>query len=561
MPLAQKRARRIGRSAAPLLLAVLLMACTATEAHEPRTAAAGSGLVRPGTPEAVNIARARARGRTRGFEWASWSPETFERAKREKRFILLDGAAEWCHWCHVMDETTYLDPEVGRLLRERFIAVRVDIDERPDIADRYGEWGWPATILFTPEAEEIGKFRGYLPPEELIPILRDIERAAATDAASRTARRGPGDVAPVVAALPWVGARAARDMDAYFDAQQGGWGMRQKAPIGANVEFELLRHGRGDGAALKRAVFTLEQQRAILDPVWGGIYQYSAGRTWKDPHFEKLMTYQAASIEAYARGYAATRDPALLRDAQSIARYITTLLSNKDGGFLVSQDADVGAHDPKATFVDGHVFYGKDDAGRRALGMPRVDEHVYAFENGLAIAALCTLHEASRDEAALGKARRAADLVLRGHITPDGGVRHAADTSSKVVYLADAASFGRALARLAEVTGEASYREAAVRLAKSMLHDLEDTETGAFFGHTPDPAAAGVFTRRERPFNHNVTAVRFLAALSRVTGDVSYRERAARALAAVATPKALDEQGRMIGEFLLATDEIGAFPW
>ena len=118
---------------------------------------AATGLVRSGTPDSVNVALARARGLRRSFEWAPWSAETFARAKRERRFVLVDGAAAWCHWCHVMDATTYADPEVGKILRERFVAIRVDVDARPDIEERYGDWGWPATILLSPDGEEIGK--------------------------------------------------------------------------------------------------------------------------------------------------------------------------------------------------------------------------------------------------------------------------------------------------------------------------------------------------------------------------------------------------------------------
>ncbi len=89
-------------------------------------------------PDSVNIAKARERGRQQLFQWAAWSDETFARAKQERRFILLDCAAEWCHWCHVMDATTYLDPDIGRTLSNRFVAIRVDIDARPDLAERYG---------------------------------------------------------------------------------------------------------------------------------------------------------------------------------------------------------------------------------------------------------------------------------------------------------------------------------------------------------------------------------------------------------------------------------------
>ncbi len=537
------------------ILALSLAACV--ESGPARAPASPRGIVREGTPDEVNIAASRQRAGERAFTWAAWSPETFERARREGKYLLLDGAAEWCHWCHVMDETTYLDPEIGNLLRERFIAVRVDVDEHPDLADRYGDWGWPATILFSPDGREIGKFRGYLPPDDLRAILNDIA-SLARDAEAAAVAGGPSELPAPVEALGWATGEAVLQLDSYYDPAQGGWGQRQKSPLGAAVEIELRRAAHGDAEAGKRAAFTLKQQRALLDPVWGGVYQYSAGSTWSKPHYEKLMTYQAANLEACARGYAATKDAALLADARGIERYLDTFLSTPEGAFLPSQDADAGAHDRAAVFVDGDVYYRLADAERRKLGVPRVDEHVYAHENGLAIAALVTLHEVSRDAATLARARRAADLILARLVAADGTVRR---TGATALYLADAASFGLATARLAEVSGEASYRDAAAKIAAALERNFADPRSGAYFARSLDPSAAGVFARRDYPFDHNVAAARFLAALARVTGDAAPRDRARRALAAALTPRSLTERGRMVGTLLLALDEAGVFPW
>lgn len=544
------------------ILLLLFAAAACGSAPDVKTQAPPqTGKVREGTPKEVDIAAARAKGLKRSFEWEEWSQASFERARRERKYILLGGAAEWCHWCHVMDDTTYTDPEVGRILRERFVAIRVDIDARPDIAERYADWGWPATILFSPDAEEIGKYRGYLAAQELVTILSGIERAHvdAVNAAGGS-WNDPGRRVPPVEALGWIGARTALDMDEYFDRTEGGWGVRQKAPLGSNISFELVRHAHGDPAALKRAVFSLEKQRALIDPIWGGIYQYSAGATWADPHYEKLMSYQAENIEAYARAFAATKNQAFLADARALERYLATFLRNNEGAFLVSQDADVGGHDKSQPFVDGAIYYGLDDAGRRALGIPRVDPSVYGLENGLAIAALSALHEASPDPSVLDHARKAADLLLRTHVTSDGAVRRPGKVES-VRFLADSAAFGRGLARLAEVTGESAYKDAALRISKAMLGDFSDGELGALWASTPDPAAAGVFARREKPFTHNVMAARFLSTLAKITGDKAHAERARRILAAISSPRSLSDRGRMVGEYLLALDESGAFVW
>ena len=324
----------------------------------------------------------------------------------------------------------------------------------------------------------------------------------------------------------------------------------------------MVRAARGDAAALARAVFTLGKQRRLLDPVWGGVYQYSAGATWDEPHYEKLMTFQAANLEAYARAHARTGDATLLADARSIARYMGTFLSNAEGAFLVSQDADAGAHDDRAAFVDGDVYYRLGDRERRALGLPRVDDHVYGHENGLAVAAFVALYEASHDPAVLARARLAAGVVQRLLVAPDGAVKR---TSQGARYLADAASLGRGLARLAEALGPdgegAPYRTAALEIAAAMIRDLEDEASGAFWDRTPDPAAAGAFARRNKPFQPNVLAARFFAALGRITADPAWKERGRRTLAAVCTPRALEERGRWLGEVLLALDEVGAISW
>src|SRR5271156_3327844 len=96
------------------------------------------------------------------LNWQPWSDKAFADAKRENRFVLLDLEAVWCHWCHVMDANTYSDPTVIKLLQSRYIVVKADQDSRPDLATRYEDYGWPATIVFDSNGHEIVKRQGYL---------------------------------------------------------------------------------------------------------------------------------------------------------------------------------------------------------------------------------------------------------------------------------------------------------------------------------------------------------------------------------------------------------------
>jgi uncharacterized protein YyaL (SSP411 family) len=155
--------------------------------------------------------------------------------------------------------------------------------------------------------------------------------------------------------------------------------------------------------------------------------------------------------------------PEFRAHAEAIASYVARFLTAPDGTFYVSQDADVGAHDDHAAFVDGHRYYASNERERLQLGQPDIDRHVYAAENGLMIAVLVAWFEASHDERALGAARRAADAILASHVEVAGCVLHDAKSSDKVHFLADAAAFGNALTRLFLVTREPSYLAGADR--------------------------------------------------------------------------------------------------
>jgi uncharacterized protein len=106
------------------------------------------------------------------LNWLSWLDAVFSQAKNEQRFVLLDLEAVWCHWCHVMDVTTYRDPKVLALLHGRYLTVRVDQDSRPDLSNQYEDYGWPATVVFDAAGHEIVRRQGYLTPDEMASMLQ-----------------------------------------------------------------------------------------------------------------------------------------------------------------------------------------------------------------------------------------------------------------------------------------------------------------------------------------------------------------------------------------------------
>jgi uncharacterized protein len=513
--------------------------------------ALSAGCVRP----SVRSSGAHPAGATAGLAWADLNAETFARARAEGRIVLIDGSAEWCHWCHVMDATTYSDPTVQKLLAERFLPVRVDIDARPDFEERYHDWGWPATVLMTANAEEIGKFKGYMPPEKFLDVLR---------AAAASPAPPPGATPPNATAmqpgplteeqLAGLASRATRQLDALWDPKEGSWGDDQKVPLYWDNAWTLEQARLGSDLARKRVLFTLDEQRKIIDPVWGGICQYSTDGDWLHPHYERLTAYQAGAIDNYAAAFALTGDSSWLATAQLVRGFVERFMTSPEGGFYATMDADLYTRDPGKPLVTGHEYYAMDDAPRRSLGIPRVDRHEYGRENGLVIASYVTLGLAAHDGAAVATAERAAARILATHATRLGGIAHAGADDVRVLYLADSAAFGFALVRLYEATGDRHYLEAARPIAAFLLEELQDP-SGGFLASTPDPTAVGVLAARRRPFEDNVMAIRFLARLSRFAPTDAYRGAIGRALAAIGTQEATGDRGRMIGDLLLAIEE------
>ncbi len=502
------------------------------------------------------------------MEWRDLSPEIFARAKSERRLVILDGAAEWCHWCHVMDSTTYHDPAVVKLIAERFLAAKVDIDQRPEIGDRYAAYGWPATVVFDADGHELGKYRGYISPDDLLALLN----TAVGGAEKRAGDSGATEAKPAVASTPfpaeelaWIQRSVSLELDEYRDLEQKSWGHGQKAALYTDNDWVLTRAAAGDRQRMPFLLETLARQEAIVDPVDGGIYQYSTDGDWAHPHFEKLMTFNAGALDNYSKAFRETHDAQWKAVADAMFGYLDHTLRGADGGFYASQDADVGAHVAGGAFVDGHVYYAKDAAGRRAIGAPRVDTHEYARENGLAVAAYCTYAEATGSAAAREHAVAAAERILATHRRSTGkaglvGLTHdeAKAGTSAPLLLGDNATFAWGLVRLFELTHDKRWLTEARSLARGMQAELEDTRGGGFFAESVDERASGVFAVRRTSFEDNVVALRLFVRLAALAPEPKDAAVIARTLRAVVTPEQIHARGRMIGDLLLALDEVHA---
>ena len=454
------------------------------------------------------------------LHWQPWSDAVFAQARAQHKFVLLDLEAVWCHWCHVMDDVTYRDPAVIRLLNERYLLIKVDQDSRPDISNRYQDYGWPATVVFAADGSEIVKRQGFLEPRLMSSMLQaiiddpspgpSVEKEAAFHPAADSAIR------------PAVLARIQAEYESQYDKPVGGWGFVHKYLDEDSVEYALRLAARDNPEYVKRSTETLHDATSLLDPVWGGMYQYSVGRHWTEPHFEKLISIQAAALREYSVAYAQTQNPEDLKAAQSVHHYVTNfLMSPAAGVFFVSQDADL--HDGE----DNEAYFKLSDAGRRAQGIPRVDIHVYARENGWMIAALCEYYAASGDASALAQAKQAASWIAIHRSLLGGGFRHD-DADPAGPYLGDTLAMGQAFLAFYNVTGDRADLKAAMAAAQYIAAHFAPTSPGTGFVTSRTPTDSAYRPHPDR--DENIALVRFASKLAVATGDDHFQATAKEAM-------------------------------
>ncbi len=495
------------------------------------------------------IAAAEAAPAAAPIAWTTqWGPAIFAQAAREHRFVLLDLHAVWCHWCHVMDDETYSNARVRSLVGKRYLAVSVDADSDPGLTSRYGEWGWPATIVLAPDGTEIVKRRGFIPAPQMASLLQAIIDDPTP---------GPSVAHAVPSGVAGPGRLGHHALEAFmvtyvdlYDEEHAGWGTIHKFIDAPAMELAFELADAGDKKAVERARRTLDANLNLIDPVWGGVYQYSDAVDWHSPHFEKLLEVQADDLRLYSEAYARWGEPKYLHAAESIRRYLAEFLTSPDGAFYVSQDADLSVEQP------GKAFYALDDAARRAHGVPRVDAHAYSRENGWAIRALCRFHDVTGERGVLTDAIRAAQWVLAHRALEGGGFRHD-DSDRGGPFLDDSIAMGEAFLALYRSTGERGWLNEAESALGFIAGHLRDPTAG--FIAAPVPAGArGVFREPVRAIDQNAALVRLANLLYRYTGDKAFRQAALHAVKVLA--RTSPESGALHADILLANRELAAAP-
>jgi uncharacterized protein YyaL (SSP411 family) len=299
-------------------------------------------------------------------DWFAWGDEAFAKARAEDKPVLLSIGYSTCHWCHVMERESFEDEKLGAFLREHFVSIKVDREERPDVDKIYmtfvqsttGSGGWPLNVFLTPDLKPF--FGGtYFPPDQrhgrpsFRQLLQQIaglwrERrleigASADELHARleliTAREGRED-SPLT---PETLRHAAAQFKEAYDPANGGFGGAPKFPQ-PSIPLMMLRVAKrfGDEAARNMVLHTCERMAAggIHDQLGGGFARYAVDAEWLVPHFEKMLYDNAQLVQLYLDAYLISGEAAHAATARDILDYVRRDMTHPAGGFYSAEDAD-----------------------------------------------------------------------------------------------------------------------------------------------------------------------------------------------------------------------------
>lgn len=290
-----------------------------------------------------------SRNTRKEIAWREWSTEAFDEATKSDKLVLLDLFAPWCHWCHVMDKTTYSDPDIIRTINEKFVPVRVDIDRRPDISERYNRGGFPTTAFLSDRGESIWG-RTYVPPDDMKRIMISILASKASGEVDQALERERMQFLDVSKALerkesadPIFVDAVFEDIFSTYDVQWGGFGGNQKFPHPDVIDLLLYKFMEDQDRELSDAVAsTLDHMTAgLFDKIEGGVFRYSVTRDWREPHYEKMLETNLGFLRNLVHAHQVLGQERFADTAKGVARYLLDVLKDHEtGGFFSSQDAD-----------------------------------------------------------------------------------------------------------------------------------------------------------------------------------------------------------------------------
>jgi uncharacterized protein len=446
--------------------------------------------------------------------WLEWSPVAFARAKAEKKPILLSLVTAWSDECAAMDQTTYVEPDVVSLIEERFVAVRVDADRRPDVNERYNLGGWPSTVFLTSGGDTLSGAT-YLDPPEMIATLRQVadayrDRADEINAravAVRSVRLQPDlDTLspgrdPLQPAPDPIG-HFRSVLIARFDSLNGGFGSAPKLPHPYALLFALSLAGEGDSELGRIAADTLHRMRALWDSASGGFYRYADGADWSRAGTGKTLDDNTALLHVYVEAALRLRDVEWFEQAASIVRWVRNVMADEvRGGFF------------------------------NAMSSHAADKTMYVDKNAMMAGAFIRAAALFDDIWLRDFALKSLEAVIVPAYKPGDGVAHVAAANGDHGVrglLTDQIHVASALIWAHAATGQLPYSMLAAEVLQFAIRTMWDEAAGSFRDRVAehDPVV---------PFELNCHAACVLDRVGVLTGDDAYQHRARTILHALAS--------------------------
>ncbi|MEM7210082.1 MAG: thioredoxin domain-containing protein [Pseudomonadota bacterium] len=547
--------------------------------------------------------------------WYPWGEAAFQAARESSKPIFLSIGYSTCHWCHVMEHESFENEDIARILNRDYIAIKVDREQRPDVDATFmravtlisGGGGWPMSSFLTSDGKPF--FGGtYFPPERFTVLLNRITDAWRTQK-PRLTEQSVRLSAAVSNSLEVQGkARTVGEKDyavaverilGRFDAEHGGFGLAPKFPQEPYL-FLLLENARrnGDAQSLRSVDFTLQKMAdgGIHDQIGGGFHRYAVDRSWRVPHFEKMLYNQAALARIYLSAFELTGNRAHAEVGKRVLNYVVREMTSPQGGFYSATDADSEGEEgrffvwtpaqiakilnPEDARIaeavwgiseeesfEGHnilrvakpmdelaadlnlpmtelkariVHIGEElRVARNLREHPLRDEKNIVEWNGMMITAMAEGSRVLKNSEYLDVATKAADWLWSMSKQADGQFHrmHFNGRSSIPANQLDFAYFAEAMLALYDVDGDLKWLERAQTLADQMIEQYWDAANGGFYMGKVLVGGARLPTRPKDIHDGatpsgNSVAMRVLTKLWYRTGDDRYRRQASKLLAA-----------------------------
>ena len=469
------------------------------------------------------------------INWLSFE-EGLKKAQKENKLILMDIYAKWCHWCNVIENTTYRDKKVIELIEKYYIPIRVDAEERPDINKKYNQGGLPSTLILDKNGNILfGAI--YVPPEEMRKLLthyaqmtpqeikREVQRVKLEKELKlkRLKRRLKSKKI-----TPKKIKKIYRYIKLVYDYKYGGLKGAPKFPQ-IYLPYFLMLYGIifEDKKANELAVKTLNAYANLIDKVEGGIYRYSVNEYWSQPHYEKLLKDQAQLSILYFNGYSLYKDKNFLKNANLLINFAKNkLYDKKTGYFYNSQGADI-VDEEGTLLMTGEEYFTKDEEGREiiqeTLGYsPKIEKNVYFANNCIMASALVYSYVYNNNNEDLKTAEKLIKNIIKDGLKEKGVVH---SKNIKEYYLSTQVYFLEALLNLYQITGDINY----LNLSEKMLNILDKYYFSKKLGIYVDLKDTGINLSNisfiDDIFSLNARLVRVFYQIQVFTGEDSLQEK------------------------------------